>query len=139
MFSNVKPGFFARHYNSARLDYQMIGENTSPFDAVRGTLFYYWSNGFDHAGYAIRGDGELVYVFSTSAGKGDDIVSHAVMNGATHLDCFDGYLPKLYERHGFIDYKRELNWIHGNPDVVYMQHSENINRRQDSWQSQNRI
>lgn len=72
-----------------------------------------------NSGYALR-NGELVSVFSAIRNAGDEIVRSAVSNGATHLDCFDGYLPKLYTRHGFEETRREANWTPGGPDVVFM-------------------
>lgn len=75
----------------------------------------------DHrSGFAVSTTGELVGVFSTERGRGDLILSAAVAAGATHLDCFDGYLPSLYARHGFRETSREPNWTPGGPDVVYM-------------------
>lgn len=72
------------------------------------------------SGFAIRPDGELVYVFSTVKGRGDGMLWKATDVGATHLDCFDGYLPTLYARHGFVETRREENWTPGDPDVVFM-------------------
>ena len=62
------------------------------------------------SGYALKKSGELVSVFSSQGSSGDAIVSDAVKNGASHLDCFatrdkngniGGPLYKLYLRHGF--------------------------------------
>lgn len=119
---NVKPAFFRKHYENARSDRPQIAEATSPFDpaASRGTLYFEGSDGINHWGYAIRPDGELVYVFSTARGMGDRIVSDAIAKGAVYLDCFDGYLVNLYSRHGFRVVKRVANWTPGEPDVVYM-------------------
>ena len=72
------------------------------------------------SGYALKPDGDIVSVFSTQKGRGDAIVQHALKNGGNKLDAFDGYLPKLYAKHGFQEYKREANWTPGAPDVVYM-------------------
>lgn len=72
------------------------------------------------SGYAIRPDGELVGVFSLVRGRGDALVSDAIARGAKHLNCFDGYLPTLYARHGFVEVRREPNWTEGGPDIVYM-------------------
>jgi hypothetical protein len=72
------------------------------------------------SGYALKHDGELVNVFSNVIGRGDQVVQHAISQGAKHLDAFDGHLPKLYGRHGFKEYKREPNYNAGGPDVVYM-------------------
>lgn len=72
------------------------------------------------SGYAVKEDGDIVSVFSTHKGRGDHIMAHALQNGGTKLDAYDGYLPKFYEKHGFKEYKREPNWTPGGPDVVYM-------------------
>lgn len=72
------------------------------------------------SGYAIKPDGDIVSVFSTTKGRGDDIVNQAVKAGGTKLDAFDGYLPQLYGKHGFKEVAREANWTPGGPDVVYM-------------------
>lgn len=120
-FYQVKPAYFRKHFENAR-ENERIREATSEFTgAFRGTRYFIWENGFQVAGYAIRADGELVYVFSTARGLGSAIVADAIQRGATHLDCFDGYLPTFYAENGFIDYKREANWTPGGPDVVYMQ------------------
>lgn len=71
------------------------------------------------SGYALKGD-ELVSVFSTVKGRGDALVRHAISHGASQLDAFDGYLIKLYARHGFYEWTRMSNWTPGQPDVVYM-------------------
>lgn len=83
-----------------------------------GTLFVLTND--KRSGYAIRPNGELVYVFSTVKGRGDAIVDHAVFMGAERLDCYDGYLVTLYGRHGFHESSREPNWTPGGPDVVWM-------------------
>lgn len=92
---------------------------------------YVLVDGMSHVvgAFVVNADGELVGVWAQRRGMGDALVSAAVSVGATHLDCFDGYLPTLYARHGFIDYKRESNWTAGAPDVVYMQHTDNLNAR----------
>lgn len=68
-----------------------------------------------------NGARDLRQVFSAVPGRGDLLVSDAVRRaGADTLDCFDGYLPTLYARHGFRETRRETNWTPGGPDVVYM-------------------
>jgi hypothetical protein len=122
-FSNVKPAYFRKEYDRARADYSRIRWATSEYDttpAARGTRYYLWADGMHTAGYAIRADGELVYVFSTTRGMGDAIVADAVAHGADHLDCFDGYLVNLYSRHGFVRVTSLPNWTPGGDDVVYM-------------------
>lgn len=118
--NNVKMPFFRAYFESARRYSEQIRNATSEFLGERGTRYFLWSDGFESAGFAIRSDGELVYVFSTVKGKGAELVARAVELGATYLDCFDGYLPSLYARHGFVEIRREDNWTPGAPAVVYM-------------------
>lgn len=121
--SNVKPWYFRKIYDNARADSPTIREATSEYDtspAARGTRYFLWSDGADHAGFAIRADGELVYVFSTTRGMGARLVAAAISRGATHLDCFDGYLVTLYTRGGFHRVTSLPNWTDGAPAVVYM-------------------
>lgn len=120
MFSNVKMPYFRKHFEAARADSEQIRQATSEWHSEPGTRYFLWSNGVDYAGYALRSDGELVYVFSTARGQGSAIVESAIGNGATYLDCFDGYLPTLYGRHGFETVATVPNWTPGEPDVVYM-------------------
>lgn len=72
----------------------------------------------------------------------DQIVTHAVNNGARRLDCFAGIAP-LYEKHGFETYRREAfstseapkNWNYGylgTPDVHYMILNKNFNHKSNS-------
>ncbi len=72
------------------------------------------------SGYVVKANGELISVFSLIKGRGNAIMADALRNGASHLDCFDGYLPTLYARFGFREVTREPNWTAGGPDVVYM-------------------
>lgn len=89
---------------------------TSEFRDEPGTR--YFVNGW--AGYAVRLDGELVLVHSHVSGMGDALMRSALANGATYLDCFDGYLPTFYARHGFVDLQHVPNWTPGEADVVLM-------------------
>lgn len=120
MISNVSLDSFRIAFEAARSASDLIANATSPVsEVVAKTARYYLSD--DHlSGFAIREDGELVGVFSLVKGRGDSIVAAAIENGAKYLDCFDGYLPRLYSRHGFTEVKREPNWTPGGPDVVYM-------------------
>jgi GNAT superfamily N-acetyltransferase len=89
-------------------------------------------------GYAIDPKGDLQNVFNNGGPKGSGraAVDHAIANGATTLDAFDGYLPNLYAQHGFeaygrMPFNREYappGWdyaAHGEPDVVFMRHTGN--------------
>jgi len=85
------------------------------------------------SGFAVKPDGDIVSVFSTEKGRGDQIVQHAVKAGGNKLDAFDGYLPKLYAKHGFKETHREKNWTPGGPDVVYMKlHHNDIKKSEES-------
>jgi hypothetical protein len=90
------------------------------------------------SGYAII-DGDLVSVFSLPGEhSGKHIIASAIKNGAKTLDCFDGYLPKLYGNFGFVEYQR-YKWDnqyapegwdykkYGKPDVIFMKKDEKKN------------
>lgn len=96
-----------------------LAESLSEFSHVEGTRYYV--NGW--AGFAIRPDGELVLVHAWGKGHGDHLMTSAIAFGATRLDCFDGYLPTFYARHGFVEDRRESNWTPGEPDIVFMTRS----------------
>lgn len=113
-------GKWLRALALAQRDYSIIRENTEPAEhfvrqGIRGFVTF---GGI--AGFGIRPDGELVGLFSRVRGWGDYLVSEAVRHGATHLNCFDGYLVELYRRRGFIVRERLPNWTVGGPDVVLM-------------------
>lgn len=114
----VSPEQYRKVFSAARLFDPLVGEYTSRFDDTLPGRYYLTEDG--QSGYAIRPDGELVLLFSLLKGRGRILVASAVANGATHLDCFDGYLPGLYARHGFTETSREANWTPGEPDVVFM-------------------
>ena len=73
------------------------------------------------SGFCVHPFGELTHVFSAVKGRGRFLVKCAKRVGARKLDCFDGYLVGFYSNLGFKEYKREPNWVEGQPDVVYMQ------------------
>lgn len=107
-------------FQAARDASVLVRGATSPAeDVVRDAReFYLTTDG--KSGFAIGPDGTLMGLFSLTRGRGDLLVRQAVELGARRLDCFDGYLPGLYSRHGFVEYDREPNWTPGGPDVVYM-------------------
>lgn len=110
---------FDHAFSLARQTSERIEEATSPFVHDDGDLCYLETEGWTH-GFVVRADCELTNVFSVNPGHGDEIVTRALAAGATHLDCFDGYLPGFYARHGFVETSREPNWTDGEPDVVFM-------------------
>jgi hypothetical protein len=111
-------GYFARAFESARRDSELVKGATSPFSHVDGTIYVLTLD--KRSGFAVRPDGELVLVFSTVKGRGSHLVEHARHLGATHLDCFDGYLVRFYAEHGFERVTSLPNWTPGEPDVVFM-------------------
>lgn len=80
------------------------------------------------SGFVVKDSGELVNVFSLVKGRGDALVRAAIAEGATSLDCYDGHLPRLYGRNGFVETGRVAwddayapeGWTFGRPDVVFM-------------------
>jgi hypothetical protein len=120
MFIRVSAGMYLDMLEYAQRTSQRVREATTPaadMDLAAASAFIAVDG---ESGYAVKPGGELVGVFSTVKGRGEIIVRDAIENGATHLDCFDGYLPTLYGRHGFVETSREANWAPGGPDVVYM-------------------
>jgi len=115
----VDESVFGAAFNAARDQSAQIRKATSAFEA-RGDMTLYVLAPDAQSGYAIRPDGELVYVFSLVKGRGMRLVSSAIMDGAVYLDCFDGYLPTLYGRQGFERVATVPNWTPGEPDVVLM-------------------
>ncbi|MBV5342460.1 hypothetical protein JZU68_02205, partial [bacterium] len=102
-----------------QLIFPHIKEFTSPVSEIDDNRKFFLSTD-NLSGYAIGFDGELTSLFSTVKGRGSELINLALTDGANHLDCFDGYLVKLYGKHGFMESKRVANWTPGGPDVVYM-------------------
>jgi len=119
-FTRAGSTIFLSVLRAARELSPLVAAATSAPDEINGSVTFYVSDD-GASGYGIDEDGTLVSVFSLIRGRGDAIVTDAIINGATKLDCFDGYLPGFYARHGFTVTKREANWTHGEPDVVYME------------------
>ena len=120
IFTEVNTSTFIKAFNEARTESQQVAKATSkPEDLDAYNSRFYLS--VDHkSGFAVTLEGNLNAVFSLVKGRGDSLVSHAINFGAYTLDCFDGYLPKFYSKHGFNEYRREANWTAGEPDVVFM-------------------
>lgn len=122
-YRTVSKAEFLQAFHNARLTSDRIAEATSTVqeidEATNKHDTFILTN--DAGGFIIRNGGELIGLFSVGKGNGDNMVQAAIVFGAEYLDCFDGYLTKLYAKHGFKEVKRELNWTPGGPDVVYMQ------------------
>ena len=127
-FLNVDYTNFIKALDKAQVESELVRAATTPAKDIedRAGSSYYLSN-TGQAGFAISQDGELTSVYSIAKGNGDIILSNAVRLGALHLDCFDGYLPTFYARHGFQEVRREPNWTPGEPDVVFMERRSNEN------------
>lgn len=123
-YTRVSAGCFARFLVKAwnvRKGDTTVGEMLDP-NAVNASHYEdakcFLANDCQ-SGFVIR-NGDLQTVWSILKGRGDQIVTNAIRQGAITLDCFDGYLPTLYAKYGFKEIKREANWNEGGPDVVYM-------------------
>lgn len=115
---------FIDAYAKARDTSELVRNATSSEQEIyeghtKGDMYFIGPNG--HYGFVVRKSGELVALFSLLRGIGRYLVGFAIEHGARKLDCFDGYLVKLYSSHGFEEVKRVPNWTEGEPDVVYMQ------------------
>lgn len=113
---------FHKAVSNASLARPDVAENVTKYSPEEYSNMKTFLSPDKKSGFAIKPDGELVSVFSAEKGlnRGDTIVKEAIQQGASSLGAFDPYLPKLYEKHGFKEYKREPNYTPGGPDVVYM-------------------
>jgi hypothetical protein len=91
------------------------------------------------AGMSVTKDGDIVSVFNnpkigTKKGVAGHMLEIALENGGKRLDCFDGFLPKLYSKYGFVPvarmkFAREYapeGWNFerdGEPDVLFFAHN----------------
>ena len=122
LFVKVSSNEFKESLKRVQSFYKVIRESTTPWNEIETKDVKFFIAGCPaFMGFAVSENGELTSVFSAIQGKGDTIMREAIKQGAKHLDCFDGYLPTLYARHGFHEVRREANWTKGEPDVVYME------------------
>lgn len=118
-FRLVGADHFRADLAAARDDRPAVADATSaPDELPDGAAYYVTADG--RAGFGVADGGELIGVYSVDRGNGDAILRAAIAAGARRLDCFDGYLPAFYARHGFRETDRTPNWTPGGPDVVYM-------------------
>ena len=91
-----------------------------------------------NVGVAVKQDGDIVSVFKNSNSKAKGAVSSilltAIENGGVKLDNFNGYLSRMYGRHGFIPVARTAfvdefapsDWNYardGRPDIIFWIHN----------------
>ena len=118
-FSVITPSYFSHLVETAMATDARVGEYLSHGVDYSAHECYATADGT--AGFAIAPDGDLQSVFNVGqGGRGAALVTAAIAAGAVTLDCFDGFLPAFYARHGFVIVRREANWTEGGPDVVYM-------------------
>lgn len=123
LYRNVSQTEFLQALKHAQATSLKVQKATSPWDEVQaglGDFDQYFLGTGGMLGFVIKQGGELVAVFSLVKGMGDSIMKAAIANGATHLDCFEGYLTEFYKRHGFCSYKIVPNWTKGEPSVHFM-------------------
>jgi len=116
----VQPGLFLQALKSASADNARINSNVEPYTREQLSQFKTFLSYDGLSGFAIKPDGELTAVFSAVKCRGEALVAEAISLGASHLNCFDGYLTALYGKAGFQETKRVPNWNIGGPDVVFM-------------------
>jgi hypothetical protein len=127
--------FQTRGYDAFRhaLKSNPRSENLSVYTDSEYDTFQVFIHHTGLAGFAITPSGELINGFNNSdiRGLGVELIKDAIKLGANHLNCFDGYLPKLYSSLGFIETSRfpfnrtfaPIRWSYetmGTPDVVNM-------------------
>lgn len=129
---SVASEIFLHALADARAASRTIADATSPTDEYPRWDTSYYLTRDRLSGYGVRDGGELVGLFSLVRGRGSALVTQAIADGATSLDCFDGFLPEFYARHGFVEVGRDVNWDENGPDVVYMR-LECENACDDGW------
>lgn len=131
MYTKTGSEHFAETRNkmSAPLSAFLTAYTPDEYDAMNAVCYLIVD---ERSGYAIKPDGDLISVFSLpGANQGDRAIKSAIKNGATKLDCVSDFLKTIYQRFGFVEYKRESwvddyapgNWDYekfGRPDIIYM-------------------
>ena len=128
--------FQTRGYDAFRhaLKSNPRSENLSVYTDSEYDTFQVFIHHTGLAGFAITPSGELINGFNNSdiRGLGVELIKDAIKLGANHLNCFDGYLPKLYSSLGFIETSRIAfedkfapeGWDYsklGRPDIIFME------------------
>ena len=135
-YKEVSKELFISYLRIAQDENKLIAASTSPvvelvddnasrtyymrIDRVNGCNVYRLSGYAISNGDLVSAKGELTSLYSTMKGQGKELHNSAIENGATHLDCFDGYLATFYGKAGFTIDSRVANWTQGEPDVLFM-------------------
>lgn len=118
--------FVAARDESARSAYL----SNTPAEELAGNALYLSRD--NKSGYALDPKTDLQNLFNNGPpGGGHIALVHAIKNGASTLDAFDGHLPRYYTDHGFIPTGRlkfndefaPAGWDYdkdGRPDIVFM-------------------
>lgn len=125
-FYTVAPSTYIDQLAMQQATNDGIKQATTAAHEMPVTYVTYYMTADMCSGFGVTALGELIGVFSTKEGRAHDLIRYAIKVGATHLDCFDGFLPKLYYKHGFVEVEREPNYNEGGPDVVYMTRQEDF-------------
>jgi hypothetical protein len=100
-------------YNSGSVDRNIFFTDNCKFRFMK-------EGNVTKGGYCVL-NGELIGFWCNVKGSGTWLLDHAIKDGATHLNCFDGYLVDFYKARGFVTTKYVSNWTDGEPDVVFME------------------
>lgn len=127
-FKQTNPNAFIKGRDSSKR--KAFLSNHTAQELTHHKLF---STNHGKAGYALDKSKDLQNVFNNSGkkGVGRNILNHAIHKGAKTLDAYDGFLPKLYAKHGFVETGRlkfndefaPKDWDYkkyGRPDIVFM-------------------
>lgn len=124
--TSVPHDIFQHAIADARYASLTIRDATSPSEEYPRFGATYYLTRDSLSGYGVTADGTLIGLFSLVRGRGASLMAAALADGARKLDCFDGFLPGFYGRFGFVETRREPNWLQATkgdysaPDVVFM-------------------
>lgn len=107
-------------------DHHAYGKQVHPPKWWRKPVFVLAQRGNEVVGGFAIIDRELCCFWGP--GIGSWLLHHAVNHGAEFLDCFDGFLPEWYSKHGFTETLREPNLVAGEREVVFMRRNDTIHR-----------
>ena len=128
---------YRKHVNGYKKALQKFRENNPDrgafLDPDPGNIFLAFVSQDGKSGVYVKNDGEIGGLFNDAEqSRGSELIEKAVQHGGNHLDCFDGFLPDYYRRHGFNEKNRvewnddhaPENWNYnkfGRPDVIIME------------------